>query len=140
MKGATMKVTMEKLDITASYSRPRVSNDNPFSEALFRTCKYRPDWPTKGFATKADAQAWVKSFASWYNGEHMHSAIRFVTPNARHAGHDRATLANRASLSANARVQNPERWSGKARNRQPAGPVWLNPEREACAPEIRVAA
>ena len=66
MKGATMKVTMEKLGITASYSRPRVSNDNPFSEALFRTCKYRPDWPTKGFATKADAQAWVKSFASWY--------------------------------------------------------------------------
>ena len=48
MKGATMKVTMEKLGITASYSRPRVSNDNPFSEDLFRTCKYRPDWPTKG--------------------------------------------------------------------------------------------
>ena len=61
MKGATMKVTMEKLGITASYSRPRVSNDNPFSEALFRTCKYRPDWPTKGFATKADAQAWVRA-------------------------------------------------------------------------------
>ena len=55
MKGATMKVTMEKLGITASYSRPRVSNDNPFSEALFRTCKYRPEWPTKGFATKAGA-------------------------------------------------------------------------------------
>jgi len=51
-----------------------------------RTCKYRPDWPTKGFATKADAKAWVKSFAKWYNGEHMHSAIRFVTPNTRHAG------------------------------------------------------
>ena len=81
-----MKTTMEKLGITASYSRPRVSNDNPFSEALFRTCKYRPDWPTKGFATRADAQAWVKSFASWYNGEHLHSAIRFVTPNARHDG------------------------------------------------------
>ena len=140
MKGATMKVTMEKLGITASYSRPRVSNDNPFSEALFRTCKYRPDWPTKGFATKADAQAWVKSFAKWYNTEHLHSAIRFVTPNARHAGHDRATLANRASLYANARVQNPERWSGKTRNWQPAGPVWLNPENEISAPEIRDAA
>jgi len=98
MKGATMRVTMEKLGITASYSRPRVSNDNPFSEALFRTCKYRPDWPTKGFATKTDAQAWVKSFANRYNDAHLHSAIRFVTPNARHAGHDRATLANRASL------------------------------------------
>ena len=140
MKGATMKVTLEKLGIIASYSRPRVSNDNPFSEALFRTCKYRPDWPTKGFATKEDAQAWVKSFAAWYNGEHLHSAIRFVTPNARHAGHDRATLANRASLYANARAKNPGRWSGKARNWQPAGPVWLNPEREACVPEIRDAA
>lgn len=94
MKGATMKVTMEKLGITASYSRPRVSNDNPFSEALFRTCKYRPDWPSKGFASKADAQDWVKSFASWYNGQHLHSAIRFVTPDARHAGHDRAALAS----------------------------------------------
>jgi putative transposase len=140
MKGATMKVTMEKLGITASYSRPRVSNDNPFSEALFRTCKYRPNWPTKGFATKADAKAWVKSFASWYNGEHLHSAIRFITPNARHAGHDSVTLANRAVLYANARAQHPERWSGKTRNWQPAGPVWLNPETEIGAPEIRDAA
>src|SRR5690606_37316968 len=87
----------------------------PFSETLFRTCKYRPDWPTKGFATKAEAQAWVKSFVSWYNDEHLHSAIRFVTPNARHAGHDGATLASRATLYANARAQNPERWSGKTR-------------------------
>ena len=140
MKGATMKTTMEKLGITASYSRPRVSNDNPFSEALFRTCKYRPDWPTKGFATKADAQAWVKSFANWYNGVHLHSAIRFVTPDARHAGLDRATLASRAVLYANARAQNPERWSGKTRNWQPAGPVWLNPETVISAPEIRDAA
>jgi len=140
MKGATMKITMEKLGIIASYSRPRVSNDNPFSEALFRTCKYRPDWPRKGFTTKEDAQAWVKSFATWYNGEHLHSAIRFVSPNARHAGHDRATLANRASLYANARSQNPERWTGKTRNWQPAGPVWLNPETEISAPEIRDAA
>ena len=140
MKGAAMTTTMEKLGITASYSRPRVSNDNPFSEALFRTCKYRPDWPTKGFATRADAQAWVKSFASWYNGEHLHSAIRFVTPSARHTGHDRATLANRASLYANARAQNPQRWSGKTRNWQPAGPVWLNPENEISVPQNRDAA
>lgn len=140
MKGATMKVTMEKLGITASYSRPRVSNDNPFSEALFRTCKYHPDWPGKGFATRAQAQAWVKSFVRWYNGEHLHSAIRFVTPNARHAGQDRATLASRASLYANARSQNPHRWSGKTRNWQPAGPVWLNPENQTSALEIRDAA
>jgi transposase InsO family protein len=140
MKGATMKTTMEKLGITASYSRPRVSNDNPFSEALFRTCKYRPNWPSKGFAAKADAQAWVKSFASWYNGEHLHSAIRFVTPEARHAGTDRVTLANRAILYENARAQNPQRWSGKTRDWQPAGSVWLNPENETSASEIRDAA
>jgi hypothetical protein len=71
---------------------------------LFRTCKYRPEWPTKGFAAKADAQAWVQSFAGWYNSEHLHSAIRFVTPNARHAGHDHATLTNRANLYATAPV------------------------------------
>ncbi len=140
MKGATMKVTMEKLGITASYSRPRVSNDNPFSEALFRTCKYRPNWPSKGFATQADAQAWVKTFVGWYNSEHLHSAIRFLTPNARHAGHDHATLVSRAILYANAQAQKPERWSGSTRNWQPAGPVWLNPETENSAPEIRDAA
>ena len=140
MKGATMKTTMEKLGITASYSRPRVSNDNPFSEALFRTFKYRPNWPTKGFATKADAQAWVRSFAVWYNDEHLHSAIRFVTPNERHVGTDRETLAKRTILYATARAQNPQRWSGKIRNWQPAGPVWLNPENETSVPEIRDAA
>ncbi|WP_208991308.1 IS3 family transposase [Pseudovibrio sp. Tun.PSC04-5.I4] len=140
MKGATMKTTMERLGITASYSRPRVSNDNPFSEALFRTCKYRPDWPSRGFATKADAQAWVKSFVIWYNSEHLHSAIRFVTPDARHAGQDRATLDKRARIYANARAQKPERWSGKTRNWLPEGPVWLNPEREISGTEIRDAA
>jgi transposase InsO family protein len=140
MKGATMKTTMEKPGITASCSRPRVGNDNPFPEALFRTCKYRPNWPTRGFATKADAQAWVKSFVGWYNDEHLHSAIRFVTPSARHEGRDHQTLASRTSLHANTRAQNPGRWSGKTRNWQPAGPVWLNPETEIGAPEIRDAA
>ena len=140
MKGATMKTTMEKLGITASYSRPRVSNDNPFSEALFRTCKYRPNWPSKGFAAKADAQAWVKSFAIWYNGEHLHSAIRFVTPEARHAGHDHVTLANRAILYETARAQNPQRWSGKTRDWQPDGSVWLNPENETSDSKIGDAA
>lgn len=140
MKGATMKTTMEKLGIIASYSRPRVSNDNPFSEALFRTCKYRPNWPGKGFATKVEAQAWVKSFVGWYNDEHLHSAIRFVTPNTRHRRIDHATLANRDRLYAAARAQNPKRWSGKTRNWQPAGPVCLNPENEISGPEIRDAA
>ena len=140
MKGAATKVTLEKLGIAASYSRPRVSNDNPFSEALFRTCKYRPDWPTKGFATRTDAQTWVKSFVGWYNGKHPHSSTRFTTPNTRHTGLDGDVLATRAKLYANARAQKPERWSGKTGNWQPAGAVWLNPERDTSASEIRDAA
>lgn len=57
MKGATMKVNMERLGVIASFSRPRVSNDNPFSEALFGTCKYAPSWPAKGFASIEEARA-----------------------------------------------------------------------------------
>ena len=129
MKGATMKSTMERLGVTASFSRPRVSNDNPFSEALFRTCKYTPNWPTRGFATILEARTWVQGFATWYNLVHRHSALRFVTPDERHRGEDRVLLANRHQVYELARSARPERWSGKTRNWQPVGPVWLNPER-----------
>ncbi len=140
MKGATMKTTFERLGVMASYSRPCVSNDNPFSGALFRTCKYRPNWPTQGFATKAEAQDWVRQFARWYNGEHLHSGIRFLTPNMRHSGQEGDILNKRSPLYENARAANPARWSGTTRNWQPSGPVWLNPEREKAASEMRTAA
>ena len=149
MKGSTLKTTLEKLGVIASYSRPRVSvmpkacfqhDDNPFSEALFRTCKYRPDWPRRGFATIQDARSWVKGFADWYNDKHLHSAIRFVTPNQRHAGKDGETLAKRASLYANARASKPERWSSNTRNWSQIGPVWLNPDRPEMTPKTRAAA
>lgn len=129
MKGATMKVTMDRLGVTASFSRPRVSNDNPFSEALFRTCKYVPTWPTKGFASIVKARLWVQGFVRWYNTEHQHSAIRFVTPDARHRGKDADLLANRHAVYQAARDKNPTRWSGRTRNWQQIGAVWLNPER-----------
>jgi transposase InsO family protein len=129
MKGATMKVTMERLGVTASFSRPRVSNDNPFSEALFRTCKYTPNWPIRGFATIEAARTWVQGFATWYNLDHRHSALRFVTPDQRHRGEDRGVLASRHQVYELARAARPERWSGPTRNWQPIGPVWLNPER-----------
>ena len=129
MKGATMKVTMDRLGVIASFSRPRVSNDNPFSEALFRTRKYTPRWPTRGFATIDEARAWVQSFVQWYNTEHRHSAIRFVTPDQRHRGEDKALLAERHRVYQRARAAHPERWSGRTRNWQPIGSVWLNPER-----------
>jgi putative transposase len=140
MKGATMKATLERLGVIASYSRPRVSDDNPFSEALFRTCKYRPEWPTAGFARQDDAQRWVGSFVAWYNNEHHHSAIRFVTPNARHTGQERGLLDRRAQLYAQARAANPARWSRQTRNWSPIGDVCLNPERNTNAPRIRGAA
>ena len=112
-----------------SLPRPRVSNDNPFSEALFRTCKYRPDWPARGFASIEAARNWVQGFVRWYNGENRHSAIRFVTPEARHHGQDGDILAHRVQIYEAARAANPERWSGRTRNWQPIASVWLNPER-----------
>ena len=129
MTGATMKVTMERLGVVASFSRPRVSNDNPFSEALFRTCKYGPTWPSRGFASIEAARDWVSGFVHWYNTEHRHSAIRFVTPEQRHRGEDCALLASRHQVYQRARAVRPERWSGRTRNWHPVGAVWLNPER-----------
>lgn len=128
MKGATLRTTLLQLGIEPSYSRPRVSNDNAYSEALFRTCKYRPDYPGKGFATVDEARTWVHAFVAWYNGEHRHSALRFVTPNERHGGHDRALLAQRKTLYEQAKARNPARWSGTTRNWTPPADVWLNPK------------
>jgi len=128
MKGSTLRVTMERLGITASYSRPRVSNDNPYSEAAFKTCKYRPDYPVQGFENLEAARIWVHRFVLWYNTKHRHSGILFVTPEERHRGQDREILAKRKSVYTIAQIEHPERWSGNTRNWEPAGAVWLNPE------------
>jgi len=127
MKGRTLKATLEWLQIKPSYSRPRVSNDNPYSEALFRTCKYRPVYPPEGFADLQAARDWVAAFVRWYNDEHRHSAIRYVTPTERHDGRDHAILAHRKAIYEQARQHRPERWSGDTRNWQPVGRVTLNP-------------
>ena len=128
MKGRTFKATLEWLQITPSYSRPRVSNDNAFSEAMFRTCKYRPEYPVDGFANLGAAQAWSDHFVSWYNHEHRHSGIRYVTPDQRHRGEDVAILERRHVLYRQARARHPERWSGNTRDRSPVGAVTLNPD------------
>lgn len=130
MKGSTLQATLQRLNITPSYSRPRVSNDNAFSESLFRTCKYRPDYPVDGYEDLAAAQRWVASFVQWYNHEHRHSAIRFVTPAERHAGQDEAVLAKRDAIYAEAKRQHPGRWSGSTRNWTPRRTAWLNPDQE----------
>ena len=134
MKGATMLVTLQKLGIAASFSRPGVSDDNAQAEAFFRTLKYRPGYPSKGFKTLDGAREWVKNFVHWYNYTHRHSALKFVTPAQRHAGEDHEVLSAREQLYAQAKARNPARWSGAPRNWTRPGTVWLNPakpERQA---------
>jgi len=127
MKGATLLATLQELGITASFSRPSVSNDNPYSESLFRTTKYRPEYPRRPFASLEEARRWVTWFVRWYNTEHRHSAIRFVTPDERHSGRDTEILAKRSAVYAAARERCPERWTGDTRNWTPIETVALNP-------------
>ena len=128
MKGATMLATLDSLGIVASFSRPRVSNDNPYSEALFRTLKYRPQYPQRPFTSITEARTWVAWFVQWYNQEHLHSAIGFVTPQQRHEHADIEILQGRERVYEEARRRNPRRWSGKVRNWDRIERVWLNPE------------
>ena len=130
MKGSTMVATLERLGVLTSFSRPRVSDDNAFSEALFRTLKYRPDFPAKPFAELAAATTWVDGFVAWYNGEHLHSGIRFVTPDDRHQGRDAAILARRSTVYEAARAKRRDRWAGKTRNWDRVGDVVLNPPQQ----------
>ena len=128
MKGSTMLATLQRLGVVPSFSRPGVCDDNPFSEALFRTLKYCPAYPSKPFATLAEAQAWVAAFVDWYNNEHRHSAIRYVTPAQRHDGRQDDILERRRNLYETARQEHPERWSRQVRNCTPIDTVRLNPK------------
>jgi putative transposase len=130
MKGSTMLSTLQRLGVVASFSRPHVSDDNPYSEALFRTLKYRPGYPRNPFANLDAARAWVEGFVRWYNTEHLHSSLRFVTPADRHERLDPPLLAGRHKLYQAARRKTPRRWTGHTRNWTPIGPVTLNPHKE----------
>jgi putative transposase len=130
MKGATMLATLQSLGIMPSFSRPAVSNDNPYSEALFKTLKYRPDYPEKPFEGINAARRWVTEFVQWYNHEHQHSAIRFVTPAERHAGLDTTILSQRTTVYEVAKARCPQRWTTTTRNWQPILIVHLNPQPE----------
>lgn len=129
MKGATLLVTLQRLGVVPSFSRPSVSNDNPYSEALFKTCKYRPGFPDKPFESLGHARDWVAGFVPWYNDEHRHSGIRFVTPGERHTGDDIAVLERRKAVYEAAREEHPERWSGDIRNWNRPETVSLNPDK-----------
>lgn len=129
MKGASMLATLQALGIVPSFSRPAVSNDNPYSESLFRTLKYRPEYPAQAFADITEARHWMAGFVEWYNFEHRHSAIQFVTPAQRHADLDTAILAKRHAIYQAAQQRHPERWSRQTRNWQAVQVVYLNPNK-----------
>lgn len=134
MKGATMLATLQKLGVAPSYSRPSVSNDNPYSEALFKTLKYRPGYPTQPFQDLTAARQWVGGFVDWYNHEHRHSGISFVTPDERHAGRDRALLQQRRAVYAAAKARHPPRWGNRNTRQWAHKPaVHLNPPRAKAA-------
>ena len=126
-KGKTIKQLLIDLDIATSFSRPRVSNDNPYSEAQFRTMKYRPEFPDR-FDGFDQARDFCREFFRWYNGEHRHSGIAFLTPADVHYGRADDLLTGRQLVMDDAFTRNPERF--------PAGPpkvatlpraVWINP-------------
>ena len=126
MKGATMLVMLQRLGVVPSFSRPRVSDDNPYSESLFKTVKYCPMYPSKPFASIEEARKWVAKFVQWYNFAHHHSGIKFVTPNDRHEGKDAMILKSREEVYEKARHNNPNRWSGPTKNWDRPNEVFLN--------------
>lgn len=129
MKGSTMLATLQVLGVIPSFSRPAVSNDNPFAESFFKTMKYRPAYPNHPFKDLLAARNWMTTFMRWYNEEHRHSAIQFVTPAQRHAGLDVALLNRRTKLYEAAKTKKPNRWSGATRNWARTNTVHLNPDK-----------
>lgn len=133
MKGSTMLSTMQRLGVVPSFSRPSVSDDNPYSESLFKTLKYSPFYPNKAFKCIDGATNWVNSFVNWYNNEHLHSNIKFVPPALRHKGLDKVILFKRKSVYENAKKKNPLRWSKNVRNWDFIDVVKLNPIKQRAA-------
>ena len=135
MKGTTMIEMLKILGIIPSFSRPSVSDDNPYSEALFKTVKYHPTYPmVKKFEDIIAVRLWMIKFTNWYNDEHMHSALKFVTPQQRHHGEDKEILEKREGVYNRAKLMHPERWSGQMRNWELSEVVALNPNRKAMKP------
>jgi len=135
MKGATMLATLQRLGVVPSFSRPSVSNDNPYSESLFRSMKYSPAYPEKPFESLEAARTWVHAFVTWYNDTHRHGGIQYVTPNERHQREDDVILARRKAVYEAAKARHPERWSGATRNWSKHEVVYLNPDKPEALPE-----
>ncbi len=131
MRGMTMLAMLQSLGLSASFSRPGVSDDNPFSESLFRTVKYSSIFPTRPFESLESARTWVAGFVDWYNTKHRHSGLRFVTPEQRHLSQDGAILEKRTDVYESARRRNPSRWAGAIRDWRPVTAVRLGSATDA---------
>jgi putative transposase len=138
MKGATMLATLQYLGVVPSFSRPSVSDDNPYSESLFKTMKYRPGYPENPFESIQAAQEWVADFVHWYNEEHLHSGINFVTPASRHNGEDEEILVKRKAVYEAAKAKNPGRWSGMTRAWKWESEVVLNSRKSDSVHQVSV--
>ena len=127
MRSKPVAALLVDLDITKSHSRPHVSDDNPYSESQFKTMKYRPDFPVR-FGSLADARAHCQTFFAWYNTEHRHSGIGYMTPSSVHYGHAQAARALRQDTLDAAFLANPKRFKGR-RPEPPTLPTaaWINP-------------
>ncbi len=136
MRAATLESRLEEMGVLRSFSRPRVSNDNPYSESLFRTLKYRPDYPSRPFDSKDKACEWVAAFVDWYNHQHRHSGIKFVTPVERHSGAAKAICQQRAEVYEKALQANPTRWSRTTRCWRQPEEVWINRPTEEPEPIV----
>ena len=128
MKGSTMLATLQSLGVLPSFSRPRVSNDNAFAESLFNTLKSRAGYLFNGFTSLEDARTWVKNFVAWYNNDHYHSGISYLTPAQRHNGAWKEIVQNRTAVYEAAKAEHPERWNGRSvRDWSAPEVVFLNP-------------
>lgn len=131
MKSKPVAFLLADLGITKTHSRPHTSNDNPYSEAQFKTLKYRPDFPDH-FGSLEDAKAFCRSFFDWYNQEHYHTGIALLTPYMVHYGHAQAVVQQRAVVLEQAYVLHPERFVNK--RPAPAPPptaAWINPPKNS---------
>ncbi len=126
MRSKPVALLLADLGVTKSHSRPHVSDDNPYSEAQFKTLKYRPGFPDR-FGSIEDARAFCADFFAWYNGEHRHSGIALFTPADVHHGRTDRLLQVRAGVLAGAYAAHPERFvKGPPRPRPVPGEVWIN--------------
>jgi len=140
MKARSLAVTLAELGVLHSFSRPQVSDDNPFSEAQFKTLKYMPGFPAR-FASLEHARAYLRRFFAWYNDEHRHSGIGYMTPAAMHYGAAARLFVERQHVLRLAYAAHPERFV-KGQPTPPALPtaVWINPPKSATESAAVVAA